>query len=167
MATKKEILAYAKQHGFIYPKIKVIFGFGLLGGMIGLMTVFVIDRMTRLIVNGGNLFYDINIISLIEKIFSVLLFSIIFGTVFGCIPAILTGIYCAIFNFIIAKNLDYLHLYVVGTIFSAIYFNHWINLPDEFWQIIYTLFSLGSIGGISAMICGKLFLPKLPKNFDK
>ncbi|STZ09447.1 Uncharacterised protein [Moraxella caprae] len=35
MATKKEILAYAKQHGFIYPKEKVILLFILLGGAVG------------------------------------------------------------------------------------------------------------------------------------
>lgn len=165
MTTKQEILTYAKQNGFVYPKFRVGFYFGLFGGMIGVMTMLIFDFISQIILNEANLFDNINILSFFEGIFYFAMFSAFFGTVFGCIPALLTGIYCAIFNFIIMKKLDYIHLYVVGTIFSAIYFNFWANLSYEFWQRMYELWKLGSIGGISAMICGKLFLPKLPKEF--
>ncbi|STY92935.1 hypothetical protein [Moraxella bovis] len=169
MANKKEILAYAKQHGFIYPKIKVIFGFGLCGGAIGLFIMMFGVFTEGMIKDASGILSrmptDTTIYSMVSGIFSFLFGGIALGTIFGCIPAFLTGIYCAIFNFIMMKKLDYAHLYVVGTIFSAIYFNHWLNLPDEFWQRMFDLWVWGSIGGISAMICGKFFLPKLPNNF--
>ncbi|WP_066801974.1 hypothetical protein [Moraxella oblonga] len=141
MTTKQEILAYAKQNGFIYPKFKVGFYFGLFGGIIGLMATTVILFIYALITNSSSLFSYINtnVISIISGTFQFVGGVVAFGIVFGCIPALLTGIYCAVFNFIIMKKLDYIHLYVVGTIFSAIYFNHWLNLPDEFWQRLYDL----------------------------
>ncbi|MDO4896404.1 MAG: hypothetical protein Q3971_03480 [Moraxella sp.] len=166
MTTKQEILAYAKQNGFVYPKFKVIFSYGLFGGMIGFCILILGAFTEALMQDASGVFFrmttDITIHSMMIGIFSFLMGVSILGAVFGCIPALLTGIYCAMFNFIIMKKLDYIYLYVVGTIFSAIYFNHWLNLPDEFWQRLYDLWLWGSIGGISAMICGKLFLPKLP-----
>lgn len=165
MTTKKEILEYTKQNGFVYPKFKIVLYFGLFGGMIGLMTMLIFDFISRIILKDVNLLDNINILSFFEGIFYFAMFSTFFGTVFGFIPALLTGVYCAIFNFIIMKKLDYMHLYIIGTIFSAIYFNFWANLSDDFWQRMYELWKLGSIGGMSAMICGKLFLPKLPKDF--
>lgn len=171
MPSKKEILNYAKQNGFLYPKKKVIFGYGLCGGTIGFFIMMFGAFTENMIKDAGRILSyipsDITIYSIIVNVFGFLFGSFVFGTVFGCIPAVLTGIYCAIFNFIIVKKLDYIHLYVVGTLFSAIYFDFWGDLLDEFWQRMYDLWEWGSIGGISSMICGKLFLPKLPKDFEQ
>lgn len=56
MPSKQEILEYAKQNEFLYPKEKVILGFTLLGGAVGgfifglgIMLVFIIDN----IINGA------------------------------------------------------------------------------------------------------------------
>ncbi|AWY19719.1 hypothetical protein [Moraxella bovis] len=173
MATKKEILAYAKQHGFIYPKIKVIFGFGLLGGMIGGIMFccigFMIETTYEQIINHIS---HKGIISLFLKLpFYILGFAFL-GAWAGGIPAFLTGIYLSFKNFIFIDKKDYVKIFAIGFLITSIFAllmvvfsNQQPNMQITIWDFFLISFPLAIIGGISAMICGKLFLPKLPNNF--
>ncbi|WP_218003990.1 hypothetical protein, partial [Moraxella lacunata] len=67
---------------------------------------------------------------------------------------------------------DYGFLFLIGSLSVLFSITILIIITDpnpfifDFNDTIITIL-LAIIGGISAMICGKLFLPKLPKNFDK
>lgn len=59
-------------------------------------------------------------------------------------------------------------LFSINDVMSGLPFEYlperiYVNFLKEYQAML--IFAI--IGGISAMICGKLFLPKLPKNFDK
>ncbi|STZ09448.1 Uncharacterised protein [Moraxella caprae] len=94
----------------------------------------------------------------------------LYGILLGFIPALLTGIYLSIKEFIIIEAKDYGFLFLIGSlsVLFSITILIIITNPNplifDFNDTIITIL-LAIIGGISAMICGKLFLPKLPKNF--
>ncbi|WP_019518994.1 hypothetical protein [Faucicola boevrei] len=171
MPSKKEILEYTKQNEFVYPKEKVILGFTLLGGMVGgfifglgIMLVFIIGD----IINNKNI---LTVNSFVELLLSLLSFSLV-GLFVGGIPALITGIYLAMTEFIIINKKDYLSLLLTGgiiTIFICLIliFLKTANEASLDFGVNLILLILFFIGGLSAMICGKLFLPKLPKDFEQ
>lgn len=161
MTTKQEILAYAKQNGFVYPKFKVIFGFGLGGGAVGGFFLGLYNSFFGFLQMPNK---DIILIlnTFAQSIVISLLFSLL-GILFGAIPAFFTSFYLTATDFIIVKKFDYIKLFLVG--FVATFFIYCFMLIIKENLINNILFY--SLGGISAMICGKLFLPKLPKDFEK
>lgn len=173
MATKKEIVAYAKQHGFIYPKIKVIFGFGLCGGIIGVIMFgcihFMIETTYEQTIN--HISHNGMINSFLKLPFYIFGFAFL-GSGVGGIPAFLTGIYLSFKNFIFIDKKGYIKIFTIGFLITAIFAllivvfgNQQPNMQITIWDLFIMPFPLAIIGGISAMICGKLFLPKLPNNF--
>lgn len=151
-ADKKALLEFAQNNGWKYPRLYVWSAFSLFGGLTGGICVSAYDFLYNLTI-GDSLLSVSDYLSLA-----------ILGGIFGFPPATLTGLYASFRKIILTNFIDYLHLYLVGTLISAIDFNLWGNFSDG-WQRYLELWQIGSIGGISAMICGKLFLPKLPKNF--
>lgn len=173
MATKKEILAYAKQHGFIYPKEKVILLFILLGGAVGGFVFLLLTKLWELLISIlGNSSSTIDYFQSFIFSFGLIPLFLFFGTLFGFIPALLTAIYLSIKEFIIIEAKDYGFLFLIGSLSVLFSITILIIITDpnpfifDFNDTIITIL-LAVIGGISSMICGKLFLPKLPKNFDK
>lgn len=143
------------KHQFEYPIGTVLAGFTF-GGVFGGLIVFIVEVIEKMM--------DLNLHIWMNDLGSILLASVgyaILGIIFGFIPAFLTGIYCSLRKIVIKNWKSYLHLYLVGTLCSAIYFATWVNFSDYTLEYIFELWAMGSIGGISAMICGKLFLPKL------
>lgn len=152
---KKET-RHTHKNGFSYPRY-VPLAFVLLGGFIGGCIIGLISSIMA-ISNFNNI--DIS------YLFMVVIFGV-FGIVFGFIPALLMGVYVAYRRFIIVDWHDYVHLYVVGTFISAIYFLCWSNVALNEPSDMAKLWVMGSIGGISAVLIGKLFIPKInPKDFN-
>lgn len=171
MPSKKEILEYAKQNCFVYPKEKVILLFSLCGGAVGGfvlgISLFLYFDFSDIIKN-QNIFTVKNLLETLLSLFGVSLA----GVFFGFIPALITGIYLAMKEFIIINKKDYLSLLLTGGIITIFIFLILILLIstkgqtiDAYINLVFLILFL--IGGISAMICGKLFLPKLPKDFNK
>ncbi|OPH38962.1 hypothetical protein [Moraxella equi] len=171
MATKKEILAYAKQHGFIYPKEKVILLFILLGGAVGGFVAILSMGLWLLLIsilkNPSGIFDYLQYF--IVSFLTIPLFML-YGILLGFIPALLTSIYLSIKEFIIIETKDYGFLFLIGSLSVLFSITILIIIADpnpfifDFNDTILTIL-LAIIGGISAMICGKFFLPKLPNNF--
>lgn len=171
MPSKQESLDHAKQNGFVYPKEKVILLFTLLGGMVGgfifglgIMLVFIIDN----IINNKNI---LTVNSFVELLLSLLNFSLV-GLFIGGIPAFLTGLYLAITEFIIINKKYYLSLLLTGgivTVFTLLILIILMITNEGItdWSATLILLIIFLIGGLSSMICGKLFLPKLPKDFEQ
>ena len=93
-----------------------------------------------------------------------------FGIIFGFIPSLLMGIYVTYRRLFITNWRDYVHLYAVGTFISVIYFLCWSYMDSTEPSKFTTLWAVvnGSIGGISAVILGKIFIPKIsPNTTDK
>lgn len=171
MPSKKEILEYAKQNGFVYPKAKVILGFTLLGGIVGGFIFglgITLSWIISDIINNKNI---LTIKYFLELPSLLLVFSLA-GIFIGGIPAFLTGIYLATTEFIITSKKDYFSLVIIGgaiTIFISLILILLISTKGQTIDayINFDFLILFLIGGISSMICGKLFLPKLPKDFNK
>lgn len=176
MTTKQEILAYAKQNGFVYPKLKVGFYFGLVGGAVGgfvvILSIALWTLFTSILENPSgtiDYFWDF-----IYSFLAIPLF-LFFSTLFGGIPALLTGIYLSIKEFIVINRKDYGLLFLIGSLsvlfcFIIIAILEIINDPSKLTynhNDVEITIPFIIIGGISAMICGKLFLPKPPKEFEK
>lgn len=150
------------RHEFEYPICKVLCGFAF-GGIFGGLILCLGDVSINML----DLDHYIWTYNLKEILFMLFWYKMI-GLVFGFIPAFLTGIYCLTLKLNIKTWIDYIHLFTIGYILSFIYF----LVSDKFFIKIkgFVLFSteedyslFGFIGGISAIICGKLFLPKRNK----
>lgn len=135
----------------IYTPLAFVF----LGGFIGGFIIGLISSIMAI--------SDLNDID-VAHLFMMGIFGV-FGIVFGFIPALLMGIYVAYRQFVIIHWRDYVHLYAVGTFISAIYFLCWSDVALNEPSDVVALWAMDSIGGISAMILGKLFIPKIsPKD---
>lgn len=154
--SKQHILENAKQNGFVHPKAKLILGFGLLGNFIGGLLFGIPIFLGALLDNGFALTSN----DLTEPFYFMLFFIIIaFG--YGLIPAFLTGLILAYKKYSIRRFSDYAFVALVGagvsvgiTLMPA---NSSLNL---ILHMYYFLISIAIVGGLSSMICGKLFLPK-------
>lgn len=170
MPSKKEILEYAKQNGFVYPKFKVIFGFVVLGGVIG-------GNITGHLLFFDDFIKNINNLDVVDFLLSELKFIFgfsFFGIWTGGIPAFLSSLYFPKKEFFIINTKDYFKIFMVGFLITAIcalfvvmFGNQQSNIKSSIFDVFIIPLPLAIIGGIPSMICGKLFLPKLPKDFNK
>lgn len=144
----------------IYPKSKVIFGFGLAGGTIGGFFVALANIFLRLVdyANDQRLLYE----SLEMIVFSLTIMPL-FGILVGGIPAFLTGICLACLQFSIGKKTHYTKLFLIGLMITCVtylafslIFDYSITPKD-----ITDSLQFGIVGGLSSMVCGFLFLPKI------
>lgn len=122
-----------------YPYKKVLLGFTLLGGAVG---GFLLGLSTEIYYGS----YHLNSI-----LFSLLL--AFFGIGFGLIPASISGIFLCCIKFYIKNFIDYIKLFVLGWLISAMFF-YFSGLKFNDWIFV------SSAGGMSAVVCGKLFVPK-------
>ena len=132
-----------------YPKGKVIGVYGLSGGAIGGLIVFL-----YMLVIDGNIFRQE-----LTDIFKMLLASIVGGFFFGLLPALVAGLTICKLKIVFDSILKIVPLFFIG-FFSTFIFSVWIIATDVFLEkIIFGLvFSL--IGGASAVITGLIALPK-------
>ena len=132
-----------------YPKGKVIGVYGLSGGAIGGLIVFL-----YMLVIDGNIFRQE-----LTDIFKMLLASIVGGFFFGLLPTLVAGLTICKLKIVFDSILKIVPLFFIG-FFSTFIFAVWIIETDVFLEkIIFGLvFSL--IGGASAVITGLIALPK-------
>lgn len=109
---KKAILKHTDNKSFDYP-IYVPLVFIFLGGFTGGVIIGLIHVIFTMMLHDGKFEFAYLLLSLIYGIF---------GIFFGFVPALLMGFYVAYKKFVIKNWYDYIHLYVVGTMLSAIYF---------------------------------------------
>lgn len=135
-----------------YPKGRVIGTYGLLGGAIGGLIVFL--YMIVMFVIDGNIFRQE-----LTDIFKMLLASIAGGFFFGLLPTLVAGLTICKLKIVFDSILKIVPLFFIG-FFSTFIFSVWIIATDVFLEkIIFGLvFSL--IGGASAVITGLIALPK-------
>lgn len=159
---KRALLAYAEQNGFKYQKSEVwgkfsIFGGGIGGILLGILTIIfnLFSDKYQSVTRGDFLMFFV-----VPFLFGFL------GTFVGIVPATFTGYFIARKKIIITRLADYGYLFVIGTFFTFIcllillvIFKEINNLKDL------SIIIPSMLGGATAMICGKLFLPKLPKDF--
>lgn len=157
-----------------YPTKKVIFTYGLIAPLIGSLIFILMSFMANI----GNL------PNLSRLGLAILQLIIIIATLLAIIPAFITGFWIAKNKTYIKNNKDYAYLFAKGLISCCVFLillailfslnDVMSGLPFEYLpERIYVNFLkeypamliFAVIGGISAMICGKLFLPKSPNNF--
>lgn len=162
--SKQHILENAKQNGFVYPNLKVFLGFLLLGGATGgFFLGFYHTILNFLQAPNKDIIFILNTFA--QSLIIALIFSLL-GILFEAIPAFLTSFYLTATNFIIVKKFDYIKLFLLGFISTFLVYCFVLIFAENLINNI--LFY--SLGGISSMICGKLFLPKLsdlPKDFNQ
>lgn len=161
---KKSLLEFAEQNGWRYPKASIVIEFAIGGGAIGGFIVGVIICTIAAFVYLFEINKELNLSTtdLILMLFYPFLAAMI-GIIVGFVPALLMGLWASYKKMIIVDKKDYLHLFTAGMLVSII--SYMAAAMFNATQMIVPSFGLALIGGLSAMICGKLFLPKLPKNF--
>lgn len=155
-----------------YPTKKVIFAYGILGPLIGTL----IYALILFLLNINNLSNANRVLVSIAMLMAVMGFCI------SIVPAFLMGFWLAKKKTYIQSIKDYFGIFIKGSfscfiavilflmVFCLKNLDNTMNAYQLFDNIleksgIIVFFTI--IGGISSMICGKLFLPKLPKNFNK
>lgn len=127
-----------------YPMLRVLLWYALSGGVIGGFVLLLGVVLYNIIIQDK--FFPLTLDSMLEAI---PLFAI-----FGLIPALLTGIYCAINKLKITFLISWLYLFFIGGIFSAAYTlvftQPYLKIP-----LVFIL-----IGGISAVLVGVIALPQ-------
>lgn len=164
---------------YSYPTSSVIWAHTLLGGAVG----------GAVIGFGGVLFEIIfgNSSPMFAIIISTLLFATV-GAIIGLVPSILTGWFVSRHRVVIVGANDYLKLFITGFVMTVLClvllitalelqsfmhtylnttFNHidYTDTSSDFSNDDILVFSkaalfLGSIGGISSVILGKIIVPK-------
>jgi len=133
-----------------YPKGKVIGIYGLLGGAIGSLIVFVpviiIDAVT------GASLDPIEIGKILASV------SII-GAVVGLLPSLVAGIIICKFTLCFDSARKILPLFAIG-LFSTFIFSVWIMLDEIVSEKIISALLFSLIGGASAVVTGLIALPK-------
>lgn len=145
----------------IYPVNKVGWGYSLMGGATGGLIIgllFVFDTCN------------------IEILAFITMLSIMFGTVIGLPPSIITGVWIAKKEITITTIEDYCKLFIIGFLVTSVYallatfINHylfkWFLLDSVILQLIPIIGGMGLVGGISTTILGKILLPKT-NNLDQ
>ena len=160
---KKALLEYAEKNGWRYPKNYVWAMYSCYGGAIG-------GYLLCMLMLSEKAISGINFLSLVGNIFGLVIFSFIgafVGVALGFIPATLTGFCVANCKIVISNLTDYLKLFIVGGLITLIFGLIWFFFNDKVDVFKDFNFYLGTIilGGLTSMICGRLFLPKLPKDF--
>ena len=132
-----------------YPKGKVIGVYGLSGGAIGGLIVFL-----YMLVIDGNIFRQE-----LTDIFKMLLASIVGGFFFGLLPTLVAGLTICKLKIVFDSILKIVPLFFIG-FFSTFIFSVWIIATDVFLEKIIFGLVLSLIGGASAVITGLIALPK-------
>ena len=132
-----------------YPKGKVIGVYGLSGGAIGGLIVFL-----YMLVIDGNIFRQE-----LTDIFKMLLASIVGGFFFGLLPTLVAGLTICKLKIVFDSILKIVPLFFIG-FFSTFIFSVWIIATDVFLEKIMFGLVLSLIGGASAVITGLIALPK-------
>ncbi|WP_201608510.1 hypothetical protein [Psychrobacter okhotskensis] len=132
-----------------YPKGKVIGVYGLSGGAIGGLIVFL-----YMLVIDGNIFRQE-----LTDIFKMLLASIVGGFFFGLLPTLVAGLTICKLKIVFDSILKIVPLFFIG-FFSTFIFAVWIIETDVFLEKIIFGLVVSLIGGISAVITGLIALPK-------
>ena len=135
-----------------YPKGKVIGVYGLLGGAIGGLIVFL--YMIVMFVIDGNIFRQE-----LTDIFKMLLASIVGGFFFGLLPTLVAGLTICKLKIVFDSILKIVPLFFIG-FFSTFIFSVWIIATDVFLEKIMFGLVFSLIGGVSAVITGLIALPK-------
>lgn len=154
-----------RRHNPAYPRFRVVMCFLLAGGAVGGFLIALVSIFYQFVdyIQNRRLFYDF-----IETVVASLFFMPLIGAVVGSIPALLTGIYLAYTRFYIAEKAHYAYLFLMGIVvsflvfviaFTVIFHGKSVASEDIMGCLLFSL-----AGGLSAMICGKLFLPKIPKD---
>lgn len=171
MTTKQEILASGKQPGFIYPKVKVILAYAFVVPMIGFLLSFL----------GLLIIVLLNQQSMNNYEFALIVASFIIAFVVAIIPALMMGVWIAKSQIYIKQKKDYVGLFLKGFLCCVVFLMlailfliindlanglpaHYISsrLYDNFIKQYPAMILFTMIGGISSMLCGKLFLPRFP-----
>ncbi|WP_045453899.1 MULTISPECIES: hypothetical protein [Psychrobacter] len=132
-----------------YPKGKVIGVYGLSGGAIGGLIVFL-----YMLVIDGNIFRQE-----LTDIFKMLLASIVGGFFFGLLPTLVAGLTICKLKIVFDSILKIVPLFFIG-FFSTFIFAVWIIETDVFLEKIIFGLVVSLIGGASAVITGLIALPK-------
>jgi len=132
-----------------YPKGKVIGTYGLSGGAIGGLIVFL-----YMLVIDGNIFRQE-----LTDIFKMLLASIVGGFFFGLLPTLVAGLTICKLKIVFDSILKIVPLFFIG-FFSTFIFAVWIIETDVFLEKIIFGLVVSLIGGASAVITGLIALPK-------
>ena len=132
-----------------YPKGKVIGVYGLSGGAIGGLIVFL-----YMLVIDGNIFRQE-----LTDIFKMLLASIVGGFFFGLLPTLVAGLTICKLKIVFDSILKIVPLFFIG-FFSTFIFSVWIIETDVFLEKIIFGLVVSLIGGASAVITGLIALPK-------
>ncbi|WLF83638.1 hypothetical protein [Moraxella sp. ZY210820] len=160
----KQITQQLEQHGWQYDGVGTVALFSLCGGFIGGVVVAIamgiFSIITGIVEMLINLHFNVNIVEIILSIFAPVVFGLI-GLFLGFIPALFTGLYCAWRKVMIVDLLSYVRLYKIGFLSTSACCLFMFPVRDSIIGSIFICFVFGLVGGISATICGKLFLPKL------
>ncbi|MGP9636119.1 hypothetical protein [Psychrobacter sp. AOP3-A1-26] len=136
-----------------YPKGKVIGVYGLLGGAIGGLIVFL--YMIVMFVIDGNIFSQE-----LTDIFKMLLASIVGGFFFGLIPSLIAALITTKFKIYFDLKLEEIvSLFFIG-LFSAFIYIVWFTVDKEFMDAVVGTILFCCVGGTSAVIIGWFALPK-------
>lgn len=156
---KKFLIENAKENGWEYPKSAVWGQFTLFGGAIGGLTLGVLIIIFNILFDKVPSFNRGTFL----MFFATPFLLGFFGIFVGMIPATLTGYVIARKKLIITNLYDYGYLFAVGTFFTFICLFILLVIFDKIQRIedFLTIIIPSMLGGLSAIVCGKLFLPKL------
>lgn len=167
-------------NNYLYPSSSVIWTYSLLGGAIG-----------GAIIGFGSIFFEVifgNNCLIFPMIMGIILFITV-GAIIGLVPSVLTGWFVSRHRVVIIGVDDYLKLFITGFVMTVLCimllvsalelqdfiqtyqnanFNHsadtnthsGFNGGDILLFLKGALF-LGSIGGVSSVILGKIIVPKV------
>ena len=152
---KEVMLEFAEQNGWKYPRLWTCLTFSLVGGVIG-------GLFFGICLAGSEWLYLKESFSILNAVKDILISSIA-GFFVGFLPASVTGIYVALRKIIISKKVHYLELFLIGGIITIIFGLNWLIYYNKKDNLVYIQFYLDAmiLGGLTSIICGKLFVPKL------
>ena len=137
-----------------YPKDKIIGSYGLLGGAIGGLIVFL--YMIVMFIIDGNIFRQ-----KLTDIFKMLLASIVGvgGFFFGLIPSLIAALIITKFKIYFDSILKIIPLFIIG-FFSSFICACFMIITEGFLGALRGISLYSSIGGFSAVVTGWFVLPR-------
>ncbi len=165
---------------YLYPTSSVIWTYTLLGGAIG-----------GAVIGFGSVLFEIifgNSSPMFAMIMGTILFATV-GAIIGLVPSILTGWFVSRHRIVIVGVEDYLKLFITGFVMTVLClmllitalelqsfiqtylnttFNHsnYADTPsgfnsDDILAFLKGALFLGSVGGLSSVVLGKIIVPKV------
>lgn len=133
-----------------YPRLMVLLMYTQYGGSIGGFLLVIAGFIYLFIEENNSIFFQyIDLGSFIISYLIIGFLVFLAAGIIGAIPAILTGAYIALFKIYLRSVWHYIHIFIVGFLFSSLIFREW-------W--------IGLIGGISSIIIGYVVVPKSEKD---